>query len=239
MQIQNSNINFQGTKLKYQKLEHIVRNTNNQFPRISPYRVNMRFGKKLVSQRFFEWIGRLGETVDLNRQKTSRKDYIRVIKNDIENVKDSKLGDCGESTALTLASLIANKIDNFKVGLLVFDIDIRKKDKKENCVTRSFNTTHEFVVLNADKKEITHKNGDKPNKNIVIMDAWMGYCGNVQKAFEKFIEVFMNGNKKLTDDNGYEYTYKPRIMLLDLGIKLTDKLSKEFAKNYPELVIDD
>ena len=83
MKIQSSKVNFQGNRLKYQKFDHIVRNVNNQYPRISPYRVNMRFGNKFLPERLANWIIRSGEIVDENRRKISGRNYVDIIKNDI------------------------------------------------------------------------------------------------------------------------------------------------------------
>ncbi len=237
MQIQNintnTNTNFKNNRLRYQKLESIMRIGNNSFPRISPYRVHMQHGNNSYPQRFFNWMERIGSTVDENRQKISSNDYIKVIKNDLENVRSSKLGDCGESCAITLASLIANGIRNFKIGLLLFDIDIRETGKKDVIARRSYNTTHEMVVVNSDSDLL---NKDSDTKNVVIMDSWVGFCSGFQKAVDKFHETFMNGTRKYQDSRGYEYTYTPRIQLFDLNINATDELSKDFAENYPELV---
>ena len=233
MKIQN-NTTFQGTKLKHQKLDHIVRNVNNEYPRISPYKIRMLYGNKPLSQNFFSWLGRIENIVDDNRNKVHSQDYTRIIENDLYNVKTSKLGDCGESSAITIASLIANGIKNFKVGLLLFDVEIRKKGKKEIIAQRAYNTTHEMIVLNTDEMSLSSKT--KSNE-IVVMDTWLGFCGNLQKAIDKFYEVFMHGTRNYTDSNDFEHQYHPRIELFDLKIDTTKDLSEAFAKKYPELVI--
>ena len=237
MKVQNSNQNFKGTNLKYQKFDHIIRNVNTQYPRISPYRVNMRFGNRFLPQQTRGWLDRVGDIVDVNRQKVSHNDYVQVIKNDVQNVKVSKLGDCGESSAITLASLIANGIKNFKIGLLLFDIEIKEKGKKGILSKRTYNTTHEFVVLQPKEKSKTSKDSEKIGKDSIILDAWLGFCGNIQKASDIFYQAFMNGSRKIEDPKGYTYLYKPRILLHDLHINVTEKLTKEFAEKYPELVV--
>ena len=236
MQLQNinQNINFGNNRLKYHRLEHIMRNGNNQFPHISPYRVCMRHQHKNLPQHFFEWMDKIGAVVDENRQKVSSYNYVNVIKNELENVKESKLGNCGENSAITLAALIANGVKNFKVGLLLFDIITKEKGKEKILAKRTYNTTHEMVVLNSTKEEYL----DNKNKNAIILDSWMGFCGGVQKAADKFHETFMDGTRKYLDSDGFEHTYQPRILLYDLKINTTDELSKDFAENYPELVIN-
>ena len=192
-----------------------------------------------MTEKMFEWLNYIGNTVDTNRQNSSHRDFIQMIHNDVTNVRKYKLGDCGESTALTIASLITNGYNNFKVGQLVFDINIRKQGKKEILAKRIYNTTHECVVLNANNTTIEIKQSDnQKNKDAIILDAWAGFCGNTQVAFDKFRMLFMNGNKKISDDNGYEYTYSPRIQLLDLRIKNNKELTQKFAKEYPELIIN-
>ncbi len=236
MKIQKTDINFEGTRLKYQKLDHIIRNTNNKYPRISPYRIATRFSKTNLSLKHLEWLKYIEDKVDSNREKVGRCNFIDVIKNDLENVKKSKLGDCGESTAITLASLIANGYENFKVGLLLFDIEIRNKKNKEVIAKRFYNTTHECVIINASTPNISHDN-KKQNKDAIILDSWIGFCGNIQQAFDKFHETFMGGTRKALDSRGYEYSYKPQIELLDLKIETNKNLTNDFSKQYPELVI--
>ena len=156
------------------------------------------------------------------------------IKNDIENVKKTKLGDCGESCSLTLASLIANGIKNFKIGLLTFNIDIKKTGQSEIYQQKNYNTTHEMVVLNSNEDYIDNKS---PKSDVIILDAWLNFCGNIQKANDIFYETFLSGFRKYKTPEGYECIYRPKIKLYSLNIEQTDELTKSFAEKYPELII--
>ena len=189
MKIENTSTNFQGLRLKYQKFDHIIRNSNIQYSRISPYRIHMKLGQKYISPKIHDWLREKEDIVDENRLKTSSQDFISIIKNDLENVRNHKLGDCGESSAIVIASLIANAIKNFKIGHLLFDISIYKKQTGEKIAERTVNTTHEFVALNVNDN-YQSKNPKSYGKNAIILDSWAGFCGNVQKAFQEFYSVY-------------------------------------------------
>ena len=94
-----------------------------------------------------------------------------------------------------------------------------------------------MVVLNLDE-DAKSENTKTYGKNVIILDPWICYCGNLQKAFERFYEVFMNGTRKIENSNGYECKYRPRLEFYDPKIETTDNIIKDFRDNYPELIID-
>lgn len=223
--------------LEIRNIDKIMRRANSAYPRVSPYRAHMTTTGKQISERHRNWIQRAGEAVDSRRSMVFGYDLERIIANDLEGLRRNKLGDCGESSTLMMAALTANGIKDFELAHLHFDAEIYNNETKKLLATHSYNTTHEFLVKNLDPKADT-KNPKSYGKDLVVIDAWAGFCTNLQEAFNKYFDMFMFGIRETENKrDNVTIKYSPRFTFLT-GLTDSSKLNSDnFEKRYPELVV--
>ena len=57
----------------------LMRRANAEFPRISPYRVSKRMGRKNLDDHYIAWINKIGDVVDFQRAKDDGKSFLDII----------------------------------------------------------------------------------------------------------------------------------------------------------------
>lgn len=218
------------------KMDKLMRQANNEYPRISPYRVNMRAGQMNLTQRFIDWINKIGQVVDQERDKTSYLPFWEIIKQSTKATKQNRLGDCAESSSIMMSSLLANGYKDGKIARLLFEAEARDLATNKVVGRKMLDTTHEFVVRNLDS-EYTPNNPKTYGKNLIVIDAWEGFCSNFQEAVKKYYDSFLGGMREwINSDANLKITYKPRFHICDFSQATEDEV-KIFQKEFPELII--
>ena len=222
----------QGEQIRY--FERIMRNANAHYPRISPYRIQMLNDN--LPEKHEAWLDRVAEKLDMHRLSARFKTLKDVIKSYVFNLKRERIGNCGESAALSVAALLANGHNDYRIGRLLIEATARSLETEQKLDCMVFDTTHEFVILNL-AENANPANPKTYGKNVIIMDAWNGFCANLNESFKNFFDIFMNGTYKYTDNaHNAEISYKPLFKIIDLGVN-DEQAIQEFKMTFPELII--
>lgn len=219
------------------EMDKLIRQANQNYPRISPYRAADRAAELPVKQRHWNCINEAGAIVDAERTRTGLFPFFDLVLNSCKTMRKTKLGDCAESSALTLSALLANGHTDGRIARLGFDAVATDLTTGEVIGRKFLDTTHEFVVRHLSKKA----NPAKPEtygKNLIIMDAWTGFCGNTQEAFKHYFDTFWHGIREFVQpEHNVKITYKPKFQFINLGSDADNNIIELFRKNFPELII--
>ncbi|MCQ2755040.1 MAG: hypothetical protein MJ231_08375 [bacterium] len=219
------------------QMDKLVRNSNLKFPRISPYKASMRLNTPQKQEMFSQYVQRIGDVVDKQRQEVCSFDVLDIIKSDIKGLKKNHYGDCGESSSLTMGALLANGYKDGKIMQLMFDAEVRDMTTHELLDKRVLDTTHQFVVRHYNEAA-DFSNPKTYGKNLIVMDAWGGFCANMQEAFKKYYELFMNGMRKYQQpEHNIEIIYKPRFAATNAERLITPEDIENIRKLFPELIV--
>ena len=204
-------------QIKY--YERIMRNANNQYPRISPHRVFTQVVNNNLSPKQTNWLVKMSWIIDMYRSYTNP--LSKIIENDLNGIKLSHLGDSRESTSLVMGALLANGHTEGKIMRLVYDR--RTKDLRTGRILNQniFDTAHELVTVPYKKSNI-------------VIDAWEGFCSNVSEAFKKYQDRFQTHK---TVSNNIETSFKPQLILSDNQEELSAQTASKFKELFPELII--
>ena len=146
--------------------DNLVRKVNTEYPRISGTKVEC-FNN---SEKFENVLGTICDKLEVIRcniekyhcKKTSKKNKIKKI---LFLIKNLKVGNCNESSLLSLVAAKINGIENCSLAYLVSP--------------KGFDYDHSIVLVN-DKKPY-------------IIDAWLGFVDYVPNAIKKYQkELFFN-----------------------------------------------
>ena len=66
-------------KTEIRQMEKLMRRANAQFPRISPYRVNLSAKRRMTDIRYINWIKRITSIVDSDRARDSGKNFLDIV----------------------------------------------------------------------------------------------------------------------------------------------------------------
>lgn len=234
LSILSNNTNFT-SKAEIRRMDNLMRQANLAYPRISPYKVGMRLSGKSVPARYADWLDKIGKIVDAERVNTTQGNFISMILNATKVLKKNKLGDCGESSLLMLSTLLSNGYKDGKVARLFFEATATDMNTKEEIGKKMIDTTHEFVVRNAEAGALT-SDPKTYGKNLVVIDAWDGFCSNMQEAFKRYYDLFFGGERQWVNSaDNVIISYKPKFDIL----KLDDFSSRDveiFKDTFPELI---
>ena len=218
-------------------MDKIVRHANKSYPRISPYRAADRAAELPAEQRHWDCINAAGEVVDKIRLKTQFFPFLDIIFNSTKAMQRTRLGDCAESSGLTMCALLANGHTDARVARLGFDAIATDLTTGEVVGRKLIDTTHEFIVRHLSKSADSAKPSTY-GKNLIIMDAWTGFCGNTQEAFKHYFDTFWHGIREFVQpEHNVKITYKPQFTFLNLGTEFDSRTAEIFRENFPELVI--
>ena len=218
-------------------MDKLMRRANSQYPRISPYRVSQRAGNKSLKAHYVEWINKVGEIVDLQRTKDEGKPFLDIISDGTKALKKNKLGDCAESSSLIMSSLLANGYKDGRIARLFFVAEAQDLNTGKVVGKKIFDTTHEFVVRNLDE----NARSSEPKtygKNLIIIDAWEGFCGNLQESLKRYYDTFWGGMREwINKESNLKISYKPIFEFLNLGHSISEQNISRFESEFPELLI--
>ena len=218
-------------------MDKIVRQANISYPRISPYRAADRAAELPVEQRHWDCINHAGEIVDSIRAKTQFFPFLDIIFNSTKAMQKTKLGDCAESSGLTMCALLANGHTDGKVARLGFEAIATDLTTGKEVGRKLIDTTHEFIVRHLSKTADSAK-PETYGKNLIVMDAWTGFCGNTQEAFKHYFDTFWHGIREFVQpEHNVKITYKPKFTFLNLGAEPDSKIAEVFREKFPELII--
>lgn len=218
------------------KMDKLMRQANNEYPRISPYRVNMRAEKKHLPQHFIDWINRIGQIVDEERARTDVLPFWDIIKQSTKATKQNRLGDCAESSSIIMSSLLANGYKDGKIARLLFEAEAKDLTTDKVVGRKLIDTTHEFVVRNLDSSYDVEQ-PKTYGKNLIVIDAWEGFCNNFQEAVKKYYDSFLGGMREwINEEANLKITYKPRFHFCDFAQATEDEV-KIFKTEFPELIL--
>lgn len=223
------------TKSEIRIMDNIMRQANNAYPRISPYRVSTQFQRKNFTPHYIQWLDKIGRIVDLERMKSQWESFFNIILSSTKALKTNRLGDCGESSALMMSALLANGYKDGKIARLFFEAEARDLVTEEVVGKKLIDTTHELVVKNV-SPEADSSNPKTYGKNMIIIDGWDGFCSNMQEGFNRYYEMFLSGMRKwINKEANVEITYKPQLHFLNFD-KISDKEIERFKIEFPELI---
>ena len=135
-----------------------------------------------------------------------------------------------------MSSLLANGYKDGKIARLLFEAEARDLATDKVVGRKMLDTTHEFVVRHLD----SGYNQDNPKtygKNLIVIDAWEGFCSNFQEAVKKYYDSFLGGMREwINTDANLRITYKPRFHICDFS-QATEDEARIFQKEFPELII--
>jgi len=222
------------------QMDRLMRKANIAFPRLSPYKAEMRLNSDKKKNLFGLCVQKLGAIVDENREKCLPFPWStlqKILTNDLTNVKEYRLGDCGESSSIMLSSLLANGYKDGEVVRLLFKADARDITTGEYIGSRIFDTTHELIVRNLSKNADV-ENPKTYGKNLIVMDAWAGFCANMQEAFAKYYEIFKDGMRSQAVPNHNAIVkYTPIFQKIMGGEMIRELDTDEFKREFPELIV--
>ena len=218
-------------------MDNLMRRANNAYPRISPYRIFTRTSNTSNEQpRYTLWLYNKLEQINDERERWQGLPLINFFSYMTTFVKYKKIGDCGESSSIMMSSLLANGYKDGRIARLVFDAVIKDLKSGKIKEQKIIDTTHEFVVRNlAENADPTRTK--TYGKNLIIIDAWEGFCGNLQEGFKRFYDSFMEGARYFVNEKtGTKIILKPRLYFCPKQT-VTDADVAIFRSNFPELVM--
>ena len=224
-------------KQEIRLMDKLMRNANNAYPRISPFRIFTCFeSTKKNDPKYTMWLYDKSDIIDGERRRMNGYSLLNMFAQYTRFVRYSRLGNCGESSAIMMSSLIANGYKDSQIARLVFEAST--KDLKTNKITEQkiIDTTHEFVVRNL-AENADPSNPKTYGKNLIIIDAWDGFCGNLQEGFKRFYDTFMDGIRVLVNkEKNIEITFRPKLYFCPKEpVESADVAI--FRSNFPELVM--
>lgn len=218
-------------------MDKLMRRANAEFPRISPYRVSKRMGGKNLDAHYIAWINKIGDVVDFQRAKDDGKSFLDIIFESTKALRKNKLGDCAESSSLVMSSLLANGYKDGKIARLVFEAEASDLSSGQVVGKNIFDTTHEFVVRNLDEGAVS-SDPKTYGKNLIVIDAWEGFCGNLQESSKRYYDSFWGGMREwINKDANIRVVYKPKFRFFDVDTKVTEQVTQKFKTEFEDLVI--
>ena len=226
-----------GNKAEIRLMDNLMRKANLAYPRISPYRVSQRASGKGIAAHYISWIDRIGAIVDAERMKDAEKRFFDIILESTKSLRKTRLGDCAESSSLIMSSLLANGYKDGKIARLFFEAEARDLSSNQVLGKKMFDTTHEFVVRHLDKGAVA-SDPKTYGKNLIVIDAWEGFCGNLQESFKRYYDSFWGGMREwINKDANVKITYKPKFHFCDFEAEATEKDMELFRKEFSDLVM--
>lgn len=226
-----------GNKAEIRLMDNLMRKANLAYPRISPYRVSQRASGKGIGAHYISWIDRIGAIVDAERMKDAEKRFFDIILGSTKSLRKTRLGDCAESSSLIMSSLLANGYKDGKIARLFFEAEARDLSSNQVLGKKMFDTTHEFVVRHLDKGAVA-SDPKTYGKNLIVIDAWEGFCGNLQESFKRYYDSFWGGMREwINKDANVKITYKPKFHFCDFEAEATEKDMDLFRKEFSDLVM--
>lgn len=233
MQVVFSNIysnkkqpSFQRRSPEIRFADEIMRRTNRCFPRISDTKIvdelSALFEIEKLPKHYLDYVERKIRANYILR--AFRPDWIEepsgFVQKVIEDVREYKIGDCGESSTLGKVALALNGIKSVKAGLCVY---------KKGKIVKHLN--HGLNVANLGEKATLY-DVNTFGKHSYVADFWNEFVDYTPNAFERFREKF---EKHLRI--GKDGVPKSIGICLSSDFEINEKTLDTIQASYPELKI--
>lgn len=195
---------FTAKKKEIRKADDIQRQAKANFPMFSPsylkefYLLNNNCTDAQKQLRTVQIGQRIVYKINAAREAEHRDEkysFLRTYRTEtpfirtLERIKKSKIGNCSEAAAATMAVLAANGYyDSKRVGLRVQGKLIDKKTQKVLSKSGQYSLDHAFVVSSMNKENPTEK-------DYVVLDSWMGFADSISGAKAKYQRLFHKDDK--------------------------------------------
>ena len=259
MQINPSSPNFTSRNAYIRRADDIVRKVRNEFPMFSPTSAwdNWNALKKTHHPRFSKAknaVERYTDVINDYRKNTTLSKDTPCFIDIFEQVQQTKAGNCGESSILTLGTLFANGYYGIKITPAV-EIQVINKKGQDVFTCQKF-CDHNFVVAKMDSRN------PKSKKDIVILDTWLGKTMSRQDALKQFKDDYLSDtflsaifktHKELIKEKGLlealriilnpKMTYKAKMVYAiykeqEFSQEEAQKYGKIIAEKFPQVVMD-
>lgn len=258
MKVTNSSPNFTSRNAYIRRADDIVRHVRNEFPMFSPTNAwdNWRVlkPKNPICAKARKIIRRQNDLVEGYRKNTHLSKDNPCFIDIFENVQRTKVGNCRESSTLTLGTLFAN---GYRAVKVVPTIDMHVIDKNEQDVFTCLKPCDHAVVMAKMNKQTKEFNNDS-----AILDTWLGKAMSYNEALkeyqsyipEEYLFALLKTHKELIKEKGLikglkiildsKTTYKPKILFvgskeLDFSFQEGQKHGKAIAEKFPQVVMRD
>ncbi len=163
---------------------------------------------------------------------------------ELDSLKKTKLGNCGENAFLAYATLLANGYFNSDLVELFYSVKLEDPATKGGVkVNRDLD--HSFVITDMNSKD---------EKQEIIVDPWLGFAGSKTDAAERFsilwdddditethaLAIEVLGESTTEDEQKYNVTEQfeyRKCADLALSQEEKEKLALAVRKKFPELVL--
>ncbi len=159
-----TNTTFTSRNAKIRFADNLARRVNNEFPRISSTKVQTLSkikDKMAVLSRIQKQIILMRDEIKTTMNKDTQ--IYSQVKSIINLIKNEKVGNCSESSFLTLVSARVNGLKNCFFGYVESP--------------KGYNYDHSFIIVG---------DGEKP----YIIDAWFGFADYVPNTIKRYQNEF-------------------------------------------------
>lgn len=212
---------FQARNPEIRIAEHILRNTNKEFPRLSVSRLNdfVQTHKNRISTRQQDALNIIAGKLKAIRdfKPIPDKDPEKYLLYTLYLTKKFKLSNCADSANLAKAALAVNGIEAKRVALHGYDTP-----------NSSTNFDRCLLIVNMAKDAIL-SDPRTYGKKAYVVDAWNGFVDYVPNAFKRF-EADYSGDMRMSivDHFGVK----------DADYDISEETKKIILKDFPTLKLD-
>ena len=186
-------LSFSAKNQSIKKADDIQRRARREFPMVGPSYIDMfyispkkndtaeyitkKLDKKLTTVRSLAK-GTVG-----NRMFSPRMNLSVPYVDTLAAIKKLKVGNCSESVAATIATLAANGIYDAQRANLFYQVELINKNTGKSECKSNVPLDHTFVISSMGKNS-------NNEKDLVVLDSWLGIADSISKAKEKYNELF-------------------------------------------------
>ncbi len=185
-----SNIYFGAKNKKTREADDIARLAKRTFPILSSTHIRMYNSGNNTSAYKGILINKLAGQISKSREVSSYTQIQYPYSNKLTAINNFKVGNCYEMAISVIAGLVSNGLYNSKQGSLSVNSEVinKRTGKVEYEITDRID--HSAAITTIDGTNSFDE------KNILIIDPWIGFCGNIAKAREEYKKVFDEECKK-------------------------------------------
>ena len=185
---QSNNLYFTSRHASIRKGDDIVRKVNCEFPMFSPIYASMHwktmgnegsdlnYNYKIFNQKFHQKLSEIRRNEDLTPDNPFFLDSFELA-------KKYKLGNCRESSILTLGALFANGY--YQSRKIYPSIKVDVYDKDNNPVFDTIYVCDHVAILSLIKNE-----QNKKKSQFVVLDGWFNCAMDYYEAQSKFKQIY-------------------------------------------------
>lgn len=223
MQVNTYSPNFTSRNSAVKQADKICRMVKNEFPSISSSRIPARC---MADKKYYKFRNLFLRTEE------KLKNFVRVFtsnseeKNEhymflTETVKNSKVANCGELAKLAHLICSVNGIKSYPIT-----IDIANKKDKDN------NYNLHAVLAVPTKKDDFGFNKMSKEKDLIIIDPWLGFADYAQNIEQKYRSLFPSCFNLTGLKAGEEFYIRP-----SESMKFEEEEFTNLKEIYPEFII--